>query len=291
MQSITILRRRQHSKASEEYVDVRFVYESGLVWELAIPIVYRRTGLELVSDEEIRAYVESIYEEVSPANWAAWKTEQNKYWAGTRADVTKPIFDVLASDFGWWPYTKMGSNSNPARRLQDLKEMGYTIATRTNGGEYQFMLLPIARGGETGYEYWSGSLRVKIIKVLKNYDAFEGKPGNPKQLLPDHKFPEIRWNRDTRRDCIEHLSELEIQHDFQLLTNQRNQQKREVCRGCYQTGNRGYPFGIPFFYEGGPDWPSGVARTGKEAEAGCHGCGWYDLERWRLSVKSAVGAV
>jgi hypothetical protein len=70
---------------------------------------------------------------------------------------------------------------------------------------------------------------------------------NNSNLLPDHKFPEIRWGNDTKRDSPEHLNDKEIKEQFQLLSNQRNLQKREVCRQCYQTGDRGYPFGIKYY--------------------------------------------
>jgi hypothetical protein len=73
-------------------------------------------------------------------------------------------------------------------------------------------------------------------------------------------------------------------NDFQLLTNQRNQQKREVCRHCYQTGKRGLIYGIPFFYKGSIDWNRSIPQRGKEAEKGCVECAWYDIERWRKEL-------
>ena len=104
--------------------------------------------------------------------------------------------------------------------------------------------------------------------------------------MPDHKFPEIRWGNDTKRDSLENLKDHEIQEQFQLLSNQRNQQKREVCRQCYQTDKRGYPFGIKYYYQGVEVWDSNIPKIGKAAEAGCVGCGWYDLEEWRKSLNN-----
>jgi hypothetical protein len=40
-------------------------------------------------------------------------------------------------------------------------------------------------------------------------------------------------------------------------------------------------FGIPFFYEGSTKWDSNIPKIGKEAEKGCVGCPWYDIELWR----------
>ena len=92
--------------------------------------------------------------------------------------------------------------------------MGYTIATDTNrfceqcGKRRTFLILvPLPRGGLSGYEIWSQALREKIVKVLGSYDAYEGKTVKSESLLPDHKFPEIRWNLETKRDSIEHLTE------------------------------------------------------------------------------------
>lgn len=103
-------------------------------------------------------------------------------------------------------------------------------------------------------------------------------------LLPDHKFSEIRWNDETKRETLENLTDREILRDFQLLSNQRNQQKREICRNCYQTGKRGTIYGIPFFYEGTENWDSSIPKNGKSAEKGCIGCAWYDIERWRQEL-------
>ena len=84
--------------------------------------------------------------------------------------------------------------------------------------------------------------------------------GNQDSLLPDHKFPQKRWDAETRRESLAKLDVTEIKRDFQLISNQRNLRKREVCRKCYQTGNRGTPFGIKFYYVGGEKWPADVPK-------------------------------
>lgn len=144
-------------------------------------------------------------------------------------------------------------------------------------------MIPLKRGGITGYETWSPQLLKRILKVLDNYDSFEAKQIQ-NGLLPDHKFPEIRWDEDTQRSSLEELTDEEIRHDFQLLNNQRNQQKREVCRSCAQTGQRGLIYGINFFYKGTNFWDTSIIEKGKEAEKGCVGCPWYDIEIWRAEL-------
>lgn len=68
------------------------------------------------------------------------------------------------------------------------------------------------------------------------------------------------------------MTDEEIIAKFQLLDNQRNLQKREICRNCVQTGRRGRLFGIDFYVVGDECWDATIPPTGKEAERGCIGC-------------------
>jgi hypothetical protein len=292
MQKITKGEIRYHTKASEKYIDAIFVYESSPPYICSVPLEYRRTGTE-IADDEVDGYLEEVYEKINPAQWEQWKNEQKDFWeTKPGAGITKGFFDVLAETFGWRCINcDLPQNPNWARRIQDLKEFGFTIATHTkrhcekcNRNTTQLLLLPLPRGGITGYETWSKELREKIVKTLETYDVYEAKPAKKEGLLPDHKFPEIRWDDETRRGSLENLSDTEIKNDFQLLTNQRNQQKREICRNCYQTNKRGMIYGIPYFYRGGADWDRNIPQRGKEAEKGCVGCAWYDIERWRQEL-------
>lgn len=324
---IVIGKRRAHAKASEEYIDVMFEYPAARMedgasisysqidsnhsssplglpnttgvsdtsnaidrWHGSIPIKYRRTGTDLNSDEEIGGHIEQAYEACRPENRQKWLADQANFWATkSRADVTKEFFDAL-STFSWCCVScDFPANPNWARRTQDLKEFGYTLATHTArycetcaANRTHLLLVPLPRGGQTGYETWSPTLRARMVRILGGFDAYEGKPAQ--HLLPDHKFPEIRWDAETRRDSLEHLTDDQIRKQFQLVTNQRNQQKREVCRSCFQTGIRGFPFGIKFYYRGSESWPTSIPRTGSRAEEGCIGCGWHDLNAWRKAA-------
>ncbi len=291
---IKILGERAHAKASERYVDVVFRYpdEGGTEWQGSVPIQYRRTGIRAETDEEVRAVVRAAYEAMRPSRADAWMKEQDTFWATSRANVTRGFFEAL-KDSRWKCVTSdLPQNPNWARRVQDLKEMGYTLATDTRrrceecgSTKTHLILLRVPRGAPTGYETFSPKLRGRIIRVLGNYDVYEDTTGS-RFLLPDHKFPEIRWDEATRREYLREMSDEEIRARLQLMSNQRNQQKREVCRECFQTGSRGKPFGIEFFYEGDENWPEGVPETGEEAERGCLGCGWYDMEKWREKLNA-----
>lgn len=280
---------RYHTKASEKYVDVTFCYEEKPPYITSIPIEYRRTGTE-IEDVDIDKYLHQVYEEIAPQNWDTWRLEQQAFWLSKpKAGVTLGFFDALASKFEWCCVTcTLPQNPNWARRIQDIKEFGYTLATHTkrhcgtcDKNTTQIILVPLKRGGITGYETWSPLLRNNIMDILDNFDSYEAKTGKKEGLLPDHKFPEIRWDTNTKRESLDHLSPDDVKRDFQLLTNQRNQQKREVCRKCFQTGERGVLYGIPFFYAGTQQWDDNIPKTGKLAENGCIGCAWYDINRWR----------
>lgn len=282
-----------NTKASEAYVAVMFSYGE-VIWNGFVPIEYRRTKTEIdfENKEALYSYLNYVYVQMKPENIEQWKQQQEEFWATKpNASITKSFFDTLAE--GGWKCgaCEMPRNSNPQRRIQDLKDFGYTIATdlsrycpHCGKNTSQRILLPIKRGASegNGYETWTPSLRKRIIEVLGKIDVYEDVKSP--HCLPDHKFSEIRWDENTKSENPDTMSDEEIKQKFQLLTNQRNQQKREVCRKCMQTGKRGTIFGIKYYYIGGEDWDPTIPVKGKAAEKGCEGCPWYDIAAWRESV-------
>lgn len=180
-------------------------------------------------------------------------------------------------------------NQNLQRRIQDIKDKGYIVASKKEGTVWKRRLLPLSRQHAYAYETITPALRTRILEVLKAENAYELSTASRVALLPDHKFPEIRWDTETPRENPENMTDEEIRAKFQLLDNQRNEQKREVCRRCFQTGERGTLFGINFFYEGGSRWDDTIPQTGVAAESGCVGCGWYDIHAWRQVLNSRLG--
>lgn len=288
---------KRHSKASEAYIHVHFVYpRQNTGWMGWVPIEYRRTGVSINSDEELIAYLNKVYEQMHPSNMEKWQADQDIFWEQKKgAQTTKGFFDALR--YGGWKCVEcqLPKNPNWARRIQDLKEFGYTIATDTKrfcphcqANKTHLIMLPIERCGieGNGYETWSPTLRKRIIRVLDGVDVYENVQSP--HCLPDHKFSEIRWDEDTKGENPDTMTDTDIRQKFQLLTNQRNQQKREVCRTCFQTGKRGTIFGIPFYYKGDENWDSSIPQKGKEAEKGCEGCPWYDIARWREELLKKI---
>ena len=96
MIQIEQLGKREHSKASETYVDVIFRYDAKTELKTSVPIQYRRTGtdIDVCNEKAIEEYLSRIYDEVNPKNWNDWRYEQSEFWkekAG--ASVTKSFFD------------------------------------------------------------------------------------------------------------------------------------------------------------------------------------------------------
>lgn len=57
-----------------------------------------------------------------------WRKTQDEFWKDKKSEVTKPIFDLLIANFSWVP-VNIFDNPNYARRIQDLKDSGYTIVS------------------------------------------------------------------------------------------------------------------------------------------------------------------
>ncbi len=290
---------RKHSKASERYVDVIFNYEGNKKWEGSVPTEYRRTGTFAKTPDEAVKVIMNAYEAMHPSKESRWLIDEDRFWEVHKKKVTQAFFDGL-KDCTWKCVgCQLPQNPNWARRVQDIKELGYTLATNTKKfcpicgrNTTHLIMLRLPRGtGQLGYETWSPQLRKRILRVLGNFDPYENRTSSSYSLLPDHKFPEIRWDEEVREENSEDMPDEEIRRKFQLLSNQRNQQKREVCRNCFQTGKRSTPFGVPFFYKGNSLWPQDIPNRGRDAEKGCIGCGWYDLSAWRKALNDTIARI
>jgi len=254
-----------NTKASEEYVNVKFTQTGGFVWEGYVPYQYRRTGLHIETEAELAKYLKSIKPYFVKSKMDKWVKDELKFWETEKANaaVTFPFFKSMCTLI--WT-NDFPPNNNPQRRIQDIKELGYTLSTRLTGQTTERLLLPIPKGAETGYETFTPQFKNRVIRLLRGVNAFEAKPTNAKALIPDHKFSEIRWDEKTRTENSMEMTDEEIIEKFQLLDNQRNQQKREICRNCSQTNERGEIYGIKYFHKGGKQWDKSIPTKGKKAE-------------------------
>lgn len=133
---------------------------------------------------------------------------------------------------------------------------------------------------------------VEAVLLCYDYtDAIEQRRRPRHELVIDHRFPMLRWGAAEEAFDAD-SSHHEIRRKFQLLkkdaSGNHNLLKSRDCENCSKTGQRGTPFGIVYFYEGGQTWDSSIPHKGSGAEKGCRGCGWYDFDAWRRSLNAKV---
>lgn len=124
----------------------------------------------------------------------------------------------------------------------------------------------------------------RTFALLEYKDIVEMTERQPSHLTIDHKLPRIRWDAEAEalQNDYDNMTDEDILKHFQLLKKSNgavshNQLKSRACEKCYETGLRGAPFGIRFYYMGGPLWEP----INKKDPKGCKGCGWYDFDKWR----------
>ena len=131
-ENIEIVEFKEHSKASEKSVLVLMKYPNKKQ-NFLIPYYYRRTNMFLDNKKEIIKYLEDIYETLNPKNYPEWEKEQEIYWKEENkgAFITKPVFDSLIGSTFKCNVCSMPKNTNLQRRVQSIKEFGYTGSTLT----------------------------------------------------------------------------------------------------------------------------------------------------------------
>ncbi len=127
----------------------------------------------------------------------------------------------------------------------------------------------------------------KIAKKVKDlYGCIEAvllRKLSPKELEIDHKFPQIRWNKNEEKN--DGLSDKDLKNKFILLNRNNNLWKSRQCESCFKTNKRGSFPGINFWYKGDENW-SGNPHD----EKGCIGCFWYDPYKWRRKLNELVSS-
>lgn len=273
----------------EHYVRVTFV-DGAYSFTTYVPIKYRRAFLELNSEKAVADYLKSIkhfFKEEAVNSWFAKELMNVPDKDGIKYTFLRILLGskgkrLLSSDFP--------QNPNAQKIIQGWRDYGYIISTfhgnKDTKEETPHWILPLPKINETIYEKMSKPFVKRVLKLLGGVNVFECRKtvGD----LPDHKFSEVRWDENTPEANDINITESEAKAKFQILDTQRNQQKREVCRHCFETGERGTIYGIKFFFKGGPNWDTSIPQTGKEAERGCVGCPWYDIQKWREELQKTI---
>lgn len=162
-----------NNKASETYVRTTFVQDNGFSWDTVVPYVYRRAGLNIETEEGLAEYLISIKPYFRKKAMEKWKNQELKRGL-IGGSVTPLFFDVLLSfkeEFENFPM-----NPNPARRIQDIKDAGYTLASVPRPGGlkgYNRILLPLPLHTEMGYETFTPQFKARVIRLLREKNAFE----------------------------------------------------------------------------------------------------------------------
>ena len=226
--NITVRELIDNNKASETYVRTTFVQDDGFRWDTVVPYVYRRAGLNIEKEEELAEYLISIKQYFRKQAMENWKKQELKRGL-IGGSVTPLFFNVLLSFKE--EFENLPVNPNSARRIQDIKDAGYTVASVPRPGGlkgYNRILLPLPLNTEMGYETFTPQFKARVIRLLRGRNAFEARVTAKKALIPDHKFSEVRWDDETKAENSMDMTDAEIIQKFQLLDNQRNQQKREI---------------------------------------------------------------
>lgn len=131
----------------------------------------------------------------------------------------------------------------------------------------------------------------RAVVLLGSRDVVEQTERPPNQLTVDHKVPMLRWTpaEQKAQNAYGSMTDDEIRARFQLLKSSNgsvshNLLKSRACERCYQHDTRGTPFGIVYFYAGGPRWEP----ADKKDPSGCVGCGWYDFDQWRKNLNATL---
>jgi hypothetical protein len=184
--------------------------------------------------------------------------------------------------------------------LQGLRRAGYVLAKKkqhcSNCGQ------------NTTWDKWTGerqtitatnagnisdTLKQRVFEFYMGQDPVLNTRLHPRYALVDHRLPMKRWG-DWAPPSNDDMSDDELEFVFQLLRNSEGQNhnllKSRSCELCWDTGKRPPFHGIAFWYDGsGPMWPKTVPPTGKEANEGCRGCGWYNTLEWKKTLNQKLG--
>lgn len=152
-----------NNKASESYVRTKFIQNDGFEWETVVPYHIRRSGIFYETEEQVASYLISIKKYFTEEWMSQWLVAEEKKWQASKADVTKQFFFKLLS---FREETEFPQNDNPARRIQDIKDAGYTVASIPNRkGRTSRILL-------TSPLFISLLYKIKALSTIKNLNFF-----------------------------------------------------------------------------------------------------------------------
>lgn len=278
-----------HTKLKQKIVKTIFVRDDKSEFTTYVPYIDINKGVNNLNLNSIAQYLRSIKTYFTQEWINSWKKQQKKLWKTGKychRDETKRFF-LLHLSLSLKNDTL--DNKNHASRRRDLRKLGYTITSiyKKNKG-YYYVMLPLPIHPESQYEKVSANITQTLARLKRCIEAYSGEKMDEDFLLADHKFPESRWDENTPEINDSNMSEENILKKFQLLDNASNLRKKQMCESCTESGKRPSIYGISFYYKGGKEWDKNIPQRGQEAEKGCIGCPWYDIEKWKEELNKQI---
>lgn len=213
----------------------------------------------------------------------------DKKWHCRNCEGTKVASNQYAGGGGIQGLERGNRSGRPGLVIETKRELCQVCKQKTTWDRWT---------GETREANASANIPPKLVKrVLEIYnyiDVIENRKRSSHELVIDHRFPMERWGKSEPNHDV-NMSEYEIRNKFQLLkkdsSGNHNLLKSRSCEKCIETGNRGTPLGLKFWYFGNDKWQDNIPQSGSEAEEGCIGCGWYNFEAWRTALNATLKQV
>lgn len=197
-----------------------------------------------------------------------------------------------------WHCTKCELKSGQAKTWQVWRQSGIQLDTDEKGNFYKTIFCEKCKNKTVHRKLKSltiledtnirSGLPQKLAKrikvVLKFEEALFLRKLLPRELEVDHKFPQVRWNKNEEKNKPD-MSEKEIREKFILLTRSNNLLKSRYCEECYKTGRRGNFPGIFFWFKGDGKWDKKIDKHDKK---GCEGCFWFSPYKWREELNKVI---
>lgn len=251
--------------------------------EYMVPVSMPRRNPSLQFDldnpgDDLWLYLAQCKNKLTSESIVKW-FEEEKLKVKNPTSVTDKLLMCLLTEKNvcYQCFAEKITNPNPQKNIQYLRDRGYIICTHkvfcSKCGKEQttYSLTPILSCAKQSYEIIPYALKKKICQLFDYKDSYTGiRNTEVSSHIPDHKFPEDRWDENTPVNNSPDMSEEEIKEKFQLLNPQTNMQKQRFCSECIRTKQRGFPFGIKFYYAGKEYWDSTIPEKGAEAEKRLH---------------------
>jgi len=172
-----------------------------------------------------------------------------------------------------------------AKVAQNLRDIGYVMEReKRNFGKTLYcnecnrftlhyrLVSPNKENANVSRISFPSFLKDKLINIYGERDNFTNSYSCNLEI--DHRVPPKRLN-EKDLEVPSEITRTEVFNRFQFLTKENNNIKREVCKRCIETDERGVSLvGIEYYYKGYSKY-----------EGTCEGCFWAFPEIWREHLK------